>query len=301
MFFSTLIKTVIFTQVIAFLGIYNSSQNTRLVVNEGQVAGDRVIIEKPTRLINKSLGLEITSKSALAVDNRTGKVLFEKNPTQVVPIASISKLASILIFLDHQPDWNKEMTVLKQEEVEGGRLYVSSGELVSVEQLFYTALVGSANNATLALARSVDPDQKSFVAKMNKKMKSLGLLNSSFEEPTGLSEHNVSTAKDVVRLLNYALEYEAVEKALRLKVYEFNSLSGIKHRINSTDKLLDSYLDVVGGKTGFTDEAGNCLVVKIKGNQDQEITIAVLGAETADLRFHEAKSIAQWCFDNWEW
>lgn len=298
MLFNTLIKVVLLSQVAGFLGISDLPQSLN---TQDQATGVQTAIEKPLRLTNQSLGLDITAKSALAIDQQTGKVLFAKAADKVRPIASITKLVSALVFLESQPNWDKQMTILRKEEVEGGRLYLRSGEQVTVENLFYTSLVGSANNATLTLARSTGLSQKQFVAGMNKKVKDLGLVNSHFEEPTGLSEHNISTAAEVARLLNFALEYEIIKKALSMEVYEFKSISGFRHRIKNTNKLLDSYLDIQGGKTGFTDEAGNCLAVNVLGSRKQTVTVVVLGSAAGSLRFQEAKGIAQWVFDNWIW
>ena len=98
MLFNVLLKLVLFTQITTMLGVSSLPQDK--VINLGQVAGDRVVAEKPARLINRSLGLEISAGSALAIDDETGKILFEKNIDEVRPMASITKLAAVLVFLD---------------------------------------------------------------------------------------------------------------------------------------------------------------------------------------------------------
>src|SRR3989338_7361861 len=109
--------------------------------------------EAPQKIINQSLGLKTTAKSILVVDEKTGTVLYQKNPNQVLPIASITKLMTALVFLDTKPDWKMEIEILDSDQRPGGMVYLLPGERVKVKDLFNLMLVASANEAAIALVR----------------------------------------------------------------------------------------------------------------------------------------------------
>lgn len=254
-------------------------------------------IEKP---IERNIGIKLNAKSAIVINGGTGEVLFEKNSGEVMPIASISKLISALVFLDHNPGWDKEIKIIKSDDRIGGKLYVSDGEVVTVKDLFYSSLVGSANNATIALARSTGMEMKEFVEKMNEKAKALGMENSSFKEPTGLSEKNTSTASDIVKLALAAYNDNNIRSALQSDDYVFYTVDKKRiHTIKNTDKLLNSFLDegdykVIGAKTGYTEEAMYCLALGVEDKNGSRVISVILGSETENERFQEAKSMAWW-------
>lgn len=248
----------------------------------------------------QNTGIKLKARSGIVINGETGEVLFEKNSKDVMPIASISKLISALVFLDNNPEWDKEIKVISSDDRIGGKLYVSPGEVVTVRDLFYSSLVGSANNATVALARSTGSSLEEFVGKMNEKSKELGMENAYFEEPTGLSEKNVATAKEVATLARMAYANEYIKKALQTDEHIFYTVDKkIKHTIKNTDKLLNSFLDegdykIIGAKTGYTEEAMYCLALGVENKNGGRVISVVLGADTENERFQEGKSLAWW-------
>lgn len=303
-----LIITAIITPSVS--GVFNFSgisPEPITLESGGAIAGAQAS-SAPARANLKSRGLKLTAKSALVIDKDSGGILFERNKELKMPIASISKLMTALVFLDTNPDWDREIAIEKSDEAGGARVRVGLGENVRAEDLFYASLVGSANNATMALARSTGFTAKDFMVLMNKKAKELGLANSYFAEPTGLSAVNYSTASDVGQLIKAALAKEEIQRALKMKEYRFKTVNSQRWvYIKNTDRLLDSFLnngdgyEILGGKTGFTNEAGYCLGLSVKNKKEHEIIIVVLGAENIEARFQEAKSLTWWTFNNWVW
>ncbi|MFH0854769.1 MAG: serine hydrolase [bacterium] len=248
----------------------------------------------------KNIGVKLNGKSGILIDAKNGDVLFEKNSDEVMPIASISKLMAALVFLDFNPGWDKEIKIIAADHRIGGMLYVSPGEIVNVKDLFYTSLVGSANNATVALARSTGMSLEKFTIKMNEKAKELGMNKAFFEESTGLSEKNVATAKEVAKLAQAAYNNEYIKKALQTDEHIFYTVDKKRiHKIKNTDKLLGSFLNevdykIIGAKTGYTDEAMYCLALGVEYKNGDSVISVILGAETPEERFQEAKSLTWW-------
>lgn len=255
---------------------------------------------------SRSIGILTTSKSALVFDEGTGTVLFAKNPQEKIPLASLTKLMTVLVFLDKEPNWDKKIRLTRADDREGGIVYARSPEEVTVKDLFNMALVGSVNNAAIALARSTGLEQKDFVAEMNKKAETLGLKNTTFADPTGLLPENQGTARDVAKLLAAALEREEVKAATLQKRYVFSPVNSEKiYYVKSTDELLWSFLNddpynFVGGKTGYIEESGYNLAVEVMRG-GHKIVAVVLGSGTAEDRFREIKGLVDWAFINYQW
>ena len=256
----------------------------------------------PKRKITGSFEPIIEAKSAISVDMVTGKILFQKNGFEKRPIASITKLMTALVFLDQNPDWNKNVTITQDDKFNGGRVALLPGEMINLRDLFRVALIGSINNAADALARSTDLSYQEFIERMNSKAGELRMKQSVFVGATGIEPENRATAEDVAILLREALSNPLIREVLTTEKYDFYALSGKRHIIKNTNKLLESYLEIEGGKTGYIDEAGFCLVNLVKSEvAPKGIIVVILGASTKEQRFQENKFLSQWVFDNWEW
>lgn len=280
-----------------------------LLLNNNLAVAAKQKVNQPAKKINSSIGVETTAKSVLIIDAETNKILFSKNANEILPIASITKLASALVFLDHNPGWDKEVNIEQGDNPGLGRIYLGKGEKIKINDLFYSALVGSANQSILALARLTGLSKEQFVSEMNNKAKQFGMLNTSFVEPTGLDAANKSTTYDLIKLISQALENKEIKKALTTKGYTFKTLNHYTQTIDifNTDRLLDSYLndsksgyEIIGAKTGSLNEAGYCFVVKIK-KDNHPIIIASLDSATSFDRFQEIKGLVNWVYDNYNW
>jgi len=256
----------------------------------------------PRRKMTGSFGPVIEAESALVLDVNTEKILYQKNGFKSRPIASITKLMTALVFLENNKTWNKKIKITQDDKSNGGKVVWKPGEEVELKDLFKVALIGSINSAAYELARATELSYDEFIARMNSKAKELGLKNSVFVEPTGLDQGNQSTAIDVAKLIKFALQQEEIKEALTMADYTFDNINGERHKIINTNKLLKSYLTIVGGKTGYTEEAGFCLANMVRGQEiGGDIVVVILGAGSEEERFQQNKFLSQWVFDNWQW
>jgi hypothetical protein len=218
---------------------------------------------------------------SIVVADKDGQIIYEKNPNAVRPIASLTKLVSAAVFLEHNPGWDRQVTILESDNVGGASVPFEPGDVVNVKDLFFATLTGSKNNATRALMRSTGIPETEFVARMNQKVRSWGLYNTHFVEPTGLSEFNVSSAREVMEISRRVFNNFKFLEATTVKWYPVHYWREGELRVfwvKNTNKLVDRDLYVTGGKTGFTYEAGYNLVTQAKNSQ-HEIIALVLGAK----------------------
>ncbi|MCX6779130.1 MAG: serine hydrolase [Candidatus Magasanikbacteria bacterium] len=253
---------------------------------------------------------KLSAQSYVVLDTETEKILLSEAENAPRSIGSITKLMTAIVFLENNPAWEKKVVVEKEDGVQG-KLYLFDGESINIRDLFYASLVGSSNNATMALARGNDVNVEEFVKKMNKKAAELGLKKTVFFELTGLSFRNQSTAREVALILKYALQKNLIKEAVTTKKYEItvNDASGkeVKRQVSNTDILLfsdfqNSPIDsILGAKTGFIDEAGYCFTMETQNKDENRITTVVLGSDTHFDRFSEAKFLAEWVYKNYLW
>jgi len=239
----------------------------------------------------------------LLVKNNT--FLFEKNSTVKQPIASLTKLMTALVFLDNNPGFEKEYIISQNDNVVGGKNNLFIGDTVKVKDLWHTSLVASDNVATMALAHSTGLSDLEFIEAMNSKASKLGLFNTSFAEPTGLSDKNISTARDIARLAKEALSHDEIKKSTIQKEYNFTTKEGREKKISSTDYLLfsesETKINLLGGKTGYTESAGYCFVGKFTDPRQDEIITVILNSNGKNDRFLETKILVDWVFTNFSW
>ncbi|MBU1132511.1 serine hydrolase [Patescibacteria group bacterium] len=262
----------------------------------------------PQRINEENVGVIVTAKRFAAIDLNSGRLLLQKDINVSQPIASITKLMTALVILDQNPAWNKTVEMKEADETYGAAPHIYRGEELKFSDVWKTALISSDNNAIKAMIRSMGFDEPEFVELMNAKAEELGMYNTKFADPTGLHEENVSTALDVSRLLHAAMQENEISESVLTPKHSFEILNNGKTRnISNTDILLDSFLnkksygyELIGGKTGFINEAGYCLAVEIS-RDDNPVVIVVLNSATIDDRFQDVKAIADWVYSNYSW
>lgn len=249
------------------------------------------------------ISLAADKGTVLSINDRV--FFYNKNSDIVQPIASITKLMTALVFLENNPGWGKTYMISEEDAVEGGRLNLFTGEKLKIKDIFYTSLVASDNGATLALAHASGLSEAEFVKKMNEKAITLGLKKTIFVDTVGLSDNNVSTAREVALMAKEALDKQEIREATESKEYIFSTLNGREKKIESTDYLLfdseKNNFQILGGKTGYTDEAGYCFVGRFKDINGREIISVVLNSSGKNERFRESKSLVNWVFNNYDW
>jgi D-alanyl-D-alanine endopeptidase (penicillin-binding protein 7) len=233
----------------------------------------------------------VYARCAVVLDPVSGRVLFEKNADQAVPIASISKLMTALVFLDQKPDLLRMAEVTREELYGGGHTQLRNHERLTLGDLLHMSLMCSDNVATRVLARESGLAPYEFLQRMNDKAADLGLQDTKFVEFTGLDQGNVSTATDVARLLQAAAKNDLIHSITTTTSYDFRSDTH-PHHIASTNRLLYGRYQVLGGKTGFINEAGYCFATWIRADGRDMIAV-VLGAPTNATRFADVVRLIQ--------
>jgi len=250
---------------------------------------------KPPEPIIQKIPPEIGAKSAISVKiGRSGdqQIVLEKNPDGKLPIASLTKLMTALVAVENY-DLSQEILITREaadQPEDFGNLKV--GERLSVENLLHIMLIESSNDAAYAIADEIG--QETFVDLMNLEAERLGLESTSFKDPTGYNPENYSTSRDLVKLTSYIVKEEPlIVEILSLSEFNLYTPDGVfHHRILNTNVILRDYPEIIGGKTGYTREAGECFLLILKNPKNNNIFInVVLGSEN---RFEEMKKIIEY-------
>ena len=241
-------------------------------------------------------GPGLKSAIALVVDGNNGEVIYEREATRVAPIASITKLMTALVVLDGQQplDEKVEITAADRWKGKGAFSRLPIGAKLTRAELLKLALVASENRAAHVLGRSYPGGTAAFVRTMNIKAKALGMTKTRFADPSGLSSANVSNARDLAKLV------AAVSRDTRIR--EFSTLRKLEVRVNKKSTLVYGNTnlligkpdwDIVVQKTGFTNDAGECLVMQAM-LEDRPVTMVFLNSFGKLTRTADARRVRRW-------
>jgi D-alanyl-D-alanine carboxypeptidase (penicillin-binding protein 5/6) len=225
--------------------------------------------------------LSLTAHAAIAYDTSTNTMLYAKDIDKRLPIASLTKIMTAMIALENLP-LTKNITVTKSAATIGeDSMGLSEGETLSLNDLLYGLVLNSGNDAAEAIAQGSGLKREDYIHLMNKKAEDLGLSNTRFTNPTGLQGdgEQYSTAKELLVLTRYALQKEEFAKVAA--TYEYDIPQSLDHKaytLYNETNLLTTYPGVKGVKTGFTDEAGMCLVTYLE-YQGHTIIAVLLNSE----------------------
>ncbi len=247
--------------------------------------------------------LRLEAASAVVIDTETKARVFDYNGDQARPIASLTKLMTALVFLDHNPGWDKTIVISEVDLRGGAKANIFVADRIKLSDLFKAGLIASDNTAITALVRSTGLSEEDFVAAMNEKAKALRLGGLVFKDPTGLNPANQGSAVAVAKLVDSAFKKTEIAEALALRNYRFPVSSNVEREVKTTNQLIGRRLIksiLVGGKTGHLDEAGYCFAGVFKSGQREFIT-AVLGAPEDAARFSETLDILDWTLRAYLW
>jgi D-alanyl-D-alanine endopeptidase (penicillin-binding protein 7) len=238
----------------------------------------------------------VQAAGALVLDEN-GRQLYAKNPDKERPIASISKLAATLAVVEHGLELEGLSTINKNDidvAKGGARSRLLDGMTLSNRDLLHSALMGSDNRAIPALGRAVKMTPAQLTAAMNAKVRALGLRNTRFHEPTGLSTGNVSTPREVIAMLKAVMANTVLAPITRRQEYDAHPVGKPPIHYNNTNHPAQrGSVQVMGGKTGYNDDARYCLVVatRIDGHP---YYMAFLGDDGKMTRFGDVARVADW-------
>jgi D-alanyl-D-alanine carboxypeptidase len=203
---------------------------------------------------------DIAGEAALLIDKDSGKILYEKNGVKRMKIASLTKIMTAILVLEHSTLNDNVFVSYAADSIGENTMAITEGEIYTVEELLYGLILHSGNDAAYALAEHVAKDSRTFIDWMNKKAFELGLKDTYFADPSGLDDSTYSTPVDMVRLTRYALKDPDFKKIVSTLEKDLYSDSHKYLSLYNQTNLLTSYPGVKGVKTGYTDEAGLCLV-----------------------------------------
>ncbi|HEX8873226.1 MAG TPA: D-alanyl-D-alanine endopeptidase [Nitrosospira sp.] len=245
----------------------------------------------------QSGGLNLRSQAAFILDAGQGRILFEKNADAVVPIASITKLMTAIVVLDANLPLTEEITVENADIdiLKNTRSRLRVGSSLPRHDMLRLALMSSENRAAAALGRSYPGGINAFVEAMNRKAFELGMGNSYFVDSTGLNSANVSTARDLAKLVDAAEDYDIIREFSTTAKHAvvFGDEDRRLHYINSNNLVRNGSWDIGVSKTGFLNEAGRCLVMQAKIT-GKPIIIVLLDSWGKNTRIGDANRIKKW-------
>lgn len=246
------------------------------------------IQKKPQKLI-------LRSHSALVQDQLTGECIIQKNAEAVMPIASITKLMTAMVVLDSKLDL-REMLVIERDDVDTlrhSRSRLPVGTQITRGDALLMALMVSENRAAHALSRAYPGGTPAFVAVMNAKSRTLGLTDTRFVDPTGLSGENISSARDLAKMVAAACDYPLIRKNSTCDEASIES-GRYRRLIHNTNILVKNRRWRIGlSKTGYLGEAGRCLVMQARV-AGRPVLIVLLDAQGKYTRIGDANRIKQW-------
>lgn len=248
----------------------------------------------------------IWANSYLLLDTGSSHVLTKYNENEIVPIASTTKLMTAIIVLEN---YNLDEVVTISEDAAyqiPSVMGLMPEEKITVHDLLYGLLMKSGNDAAYALAEHMEFDN--FIEKMNEKAKYLGLENTHFKDPAGLNDEGRSTARDLSFLASYALKFDTIKEIIRTTEKEVYSINrAYAHQLENSNRLIHYdeplfYEPSIGGKTGYTPDAGHCLVSAATKDDHTLISVILKTIEdTNDASAKESKKLLEWGFENFIW
>ena len=272
-----------------------NKKTTKNIVIKSRKANVAKVNKMPFEQYAADGSLNFRSDSVLVLNQNNGKVVMEKNSRKVVPIASISKLMTAMVVLDAKLPMNGVVSIdendIDHRKKTSSRLPI--GTRMTRETAMLLALMSSENRAANTLGRHYPGGLSAFVRDMNKKAKSLGMYNTHFVEPTGLSYQNVSTAQDLAKMVAAATKYPKIRQFTTTAEATLDLNGQLKEYRNSNSLVRGGDWDIGVSKTGYISEAGRCLVMQA-ALANEPFIIVLLDSNTTAMRAADANSIKNW-------
>lgn len=239
--------------------------------------------------------LALRSSVALVQDANSGEIVFQKGIGAVSPIASITKLMTALVVVEANLDLSQRVAVSSDDQdlLKGTRSRLKPGAVLTRDELLLVALMASENRAAAALARTYPGGTEAFVKAMNAKAAMLGMYDTHFSDPTGLSPSNVSSARDLARLVQAAYQHPLIAQySTRESAIVYALGRPIAYR-NTNGLVRSSTWEIGLSKTGFISEAGRCLVMRVR-MASRDLVVVLLDSWGKYSRIGDANRIRKW-------
>lgn len=283
--------------MLSLLSIFTISCSSSQTIAQQSVAPP-VSTSQPVQIatVPRSPAPAVQAKRVIVVDYDTGRILYQKNAHERCAIASTQKLLTALCVLDAGSTQNKVTVQSSDTKVEPTKIYIKPGEVYTRYDLLKALTVKSGNDVARALARDVGGSQEGFANIMNRKARSIGMNNSHFKNPHGLTESGqYSTAYDLAILARAAYSNPTIRSFTNIKGYHFVHPNGSKKWLDNTNKILKRVPYCTGMKTGTTNASGRCLVCSGTYNGRTAIAV-VLGSNSANI-WNDSEKLLRWALE----
>ena len=247
----------------------------------------------------------VDHRSHVLIDSKSETILANHNAHDRHPIASVTKLMTILLTLEEIENKNLSLsdTIIVSDNASGmggSQIFLDANKQYSIENLLKSVILASANDSSVALAEHISGSESNFVARMNERANELGLTNTHYSNCTGLpSNDGYSSAFDQAIVLKNVITHDIYHTYSSIWMEDFVHPSGRITQMTNTNKLARFYDGCTGGKTGSTNQAKFCLAVSAEKNNSSYIAV-VLGAENSKERFKLASDLLNYGFNNFE-
>ncbi len=256
------------------------------------------ILTLPVKKLSGTQVPPIQSGAFLVIDQESGEVLVESDADVPLPPASTTKMMTAVVALE---DMDPERIVTVPEDIDGigSKMRLVPEEQIRIKDLIVGLLVHSSNDAAEMLAYSYEGGESGFIAAMNRKADDLAMNHTHYENASGLSSpRHLTTVRDLLILARYAMQNPKFSEIVKLKQAEVFSVDGkIAHKVETTNKLLGEVEGIEGIKTGWTEEAGECLVTQVTRDGHTILTALLRSPD----RFAETKLLISWVFNGFHW
>lgn len=252
-----------------------------------------------------SFSSDVNYKSAVLIEKNSNKILFENNCHERLPIASVTKLMTVLLTMEkinnNEISLDDKVVVSATASGMGGsQVFLDGEEEYTLKELLKSVIIASANDSSVAIAEHIAGSENNFVKMMNERAKELNLADTNYVNCTGLpSPDGYSSAYDQAIVLKHVLDFDLYHEYSSIWMEDFVHPSGRTTQMANTNKLSRFYEGCIGGKTGSTNQAKYCLAVGASRN-DVELISVVLGAENSKGRFKLASDLLNYGFENFE-
>ena len=238
---------------------------------------------------------EISAKAGIVYDISSERLLYEKNASSKVPMASTTKIMTFIIATENCEDLYETVTISRAAAyTEGSTMHLAEGETITLHDLLYGLLLNSGNDAAVAIAEHIGGSIEEFCNMMNDKASVLGAANTNFKTPHGLDvEGHYTTAYDLALIAK-----EAYKQPLFRKIISTSSIYLNGHNLKNTNPLLGRYDEVTGGKTGYTGNAGRCMVFYIESGSVQAVAV-LLNCPTSAERVSDSSKLIKYTSQNY--
>ena len=256
-----------------------------------------------TSAVPNETKMNFDCKSAILIEAKTGKVLFEQNADEALPPASVTKIMTLLIVMEaiEEGKLSLDDTVTASAHacsMGGSQIYLEEGEQMSVEDMLKSVIIASANDAAVALAEHIAGTEEAFVEIMNKRAKELGMINTNFENTNGLddtAENHVTSARDIAIMSSALLSHKKITEYSSIWM---DTIRNGEFGLTNTNRLVRFYKGANGLKTGSTSKAMFCISASAERN-GMTLICVIMAAPTRDIRNSAATALLDWGFANY--